>query len=381
MSLMSSDIKLGQDVDPTVRRFQAAITRDLEQLYLLMSQGEGGFSNTSPGSVSQDPTTDGLGVEGNQGDYRFSAPVTKAEVAQDISNATGGFSGSFLQINNNLSDVQSASTSRSNLGLGTMAVVNSPVPIANGGTAGTTAAAARTNLGLGTAAVINVPVSLANGGTAGTTSPEAALNLLLMRFEWGAPTSYTTPGSSTHTFTAGKKVYLAFVRGAGGGGGGGSSGTGTGATAGGGGGQGAVRMAWGKINVSSTSIVVGTGGSGGAATGTGVDGTAGGTSSESLTAGGAPGGGGGGSDLGHGGYGGSSGNGSGGRITMDGESGQPGRMRSISYSGSPSTIVSVSTIGGRGGGPSAVAGSGGDGGSAGNAGAAGADGRVDIYEL
>ncbi len=112
MSLMSSDIKLGQDVDPTVRRFQAAITRDLEQLYLLMSQGEGGFSNTSPGSVSQDPTTDGLGIEGNQGDYRFSPAVSRAEFQ------SGGIDARvFLQKSNNLGDVFNRITSALNLGV------------------------------------------------------------------------------------------------------------------------------------------------------------------------------------------------------------------------------------------------------------------------
>ncbi len=84
MSLSSSDIKLSQDVDPTIRRFQAAITRDLEQLYLLMGQGLGGFSNQSPGAISQDVNTNGMGVEANQGDYTFSGPVSAAQLAEAI---------------------------------------------------------------------------------------------------------------------------------------------------------------------------------------------------------------------------------------------------------------------------------------------------------
>jgi hypothetical protein len=47
-----------------------------------------------------------------------------------------------------------AAAARTALGLGTMAVVNSPVPVANGGTGATTAAGARTALGLGDLAVL-----------------------------------------------------------------------------------------------------------------------------------------------------------------------------------------------------------------------------------
>ena len=47
-----------------------------------------------------------------------------------------------------LVDDADAATARTTLGLGTIATVNSPVPLANGGTAATTASAARTSLGL-----------------------------------------------------------------------------------------------------------------------------------------------------------------------------------------------------------------------------------------
>ena len=91
-----------------------------------------------------------------------------------------------LKTTSNLSDLTNTTTARSNLGLGSLAVINSPLPVANGGTGGTSAGAARTNLGLGalaTQATINnsywsgTALSVANGGTGATTAAGARSNL------------------------------------------------------------------------------------------------------------------------------------------------------------------------------------------------------------
>ena len=53
----------------------------------------------------------------------------------------------------------------------------SPLPIADGGTAASTAAAARTNLGLGSIAVLASPLGVSDGGTGGTDAATARSNL------------------------------------------------------------------------------------------------------------------------------------------------------------------------------------------------------------
>jgi hypothetical protein len=103
------------------------------------------------------------------------------------------FDSSLLQSANNLSDVRSPAIARTNLSLGPLAAQGAPCSVAQGCTGaiskGPTAAnnigalaqahnlsdlsnpkTAQSNLGLGTAALIGTPISVANGGT-GTGSP------------------------------------------------------------------------------------------------------------------------------------------------------------------------------------------------------------------
>lgn len=80
---------------------------------------------------------------------------------------------------NNLSDLASASTARTNLGLGTAATLASSAvaQTANNLSDLASASTARTNLGLTGAATASLPLSIANGGT-GQTSASAALSAL-----------------------------------------------------------------------------------------------------------------------------------------------------------------------------------------------------------
>jgi len=105
--------------------------------------------------------------------------LADADAATDALNRQTA-DGRYAQIANNLSDV-TASTARTNLGLGALATLGSPVPLANGGTAAIDAPSARANLGLGSVATENT-LPITKGGTGATDAANAINNLGIVSY-------------------------------------------------------------------------------------------------------------------------------------------------------------------------------------------------------
>lgn len=125
---------------------------------------------------------------------------------------------------NNLSDVAAVATSRTNLGLGTMAVQNAnavaitggsiagitDLAVADGGTGASTAAGARTNLGLGTMAVQNANAIAVTGGTlTGVTNFVANTAGTINSISVGATTPST--GAFTSLSSTGQRTESGIV--------------------------------------------------------------------------------------------------------------------------------------------------------------------------
>ena len=175
--------------------------------------------------------------------------------------------------NNNLSDVQSAATSRSNISAaqsGTNSDITSltglttPLPISEGGTASTTASGARTALGLGASAVEGL-----SNSTVQAIIDDGSGNLKTTNWPQLHRKTYTS-GSNTFTVPSNATTSTIFTfTGCGGGGGGGGTGTGGNGNAGGGGGSAAcgVYTLSGFTASSSVTIVIGSAGAAGSNSG------------------------------------------------------------------------------------------------------------------
>lgn len=141
---------------------------------LRLDQGSD-FTETNPQTIT---FTSGLALN-DLVTFIINANTLLGSITAFPASAVSAFGGSLI-------DDPNAATARTTLGLGDLAVINSPLPVANGGTGATSASTARTNLGLGTLATQNTinnsnwsgtALAIANGGT-GATSAGAALTAL-----------------------------------------------------------------------------------------------------------------------------------------------------------------------------------------------------------
>jgi hypothetical protein len=131
----------------------------------------GGTGTTSPGETAGT----GLSVSGSFPTQQYSLQTPVAVVNGGTGASTAGATAAnnvgALAIANNLSDLGNAGIARSNLGLGTVATLNTPIPIANGGT-GTASPGETAGTGLSVSGSfptqqysLQTPVAVANGGT------------------------------------------------------------------------------------------------------------------------------------------------------------------------------------------------------------------------
>jgi len=231
------------------------------------------FDDRYLGAKASDPSVDNDGnalVAGalyfNSTDGVMKLYTGSAWVAAYVSGA------GFLAASSNLSDLASAPTARTNLGLGTVAVEDT-VPVSKGGTGATTLAANNVLLGNGTSAPLTVAPStsgnvLTSNGTSWTSAAApVAAGINVQTFN--ASGTWTKPAG----YAAGSRVYIQAW------GAGGSGSRHSTATAMSGGGGGGYSDYWITLSAAGATETVTIGAGGAARTGSNQNGAAGGNSS------------------------------------------------------------------------------------------------------
>jgi hypothetical protein len=123
---------------------------------------------------------------------------------------TDAVAGTYLTVSNNLSDVNSASSARSNLGLGSAAVLNSSAlfQVANNFSEVSNAATARTNLGAAASTSPTITGGMTfSGAVAGNVQAESTSTLTVTNAEYqtksiSADTTFTLAGATAGKWSA-----------------------------------------------------------------------------------------------------------------------------------------------------------------------------------